>query len=90
MMVAVALAGLDLVLASLLLATYWGMYRTVRAPLTTGLTLFSAFFVMQGLVALVTYLAMLPLIPDELAPLLVVITALEAVGLTFLLRAARV
>jgi len=89
MMVAAALAGVDIVLASLLLSVYLGMYRKVRAPLTMGLALFSTFFLVQGLVALVTYLAMLSLIPDLLAPLLVLMMALEAVGLAWLLRTTR-
>lgn len=89
MMLATALAAVDSVLAILLLMVYYGVYRKIRAPLSTGLMVFSAFLVAQGLVALGTYVVMLSIIPDELAPLLVSMMALEAVGFAVLLRAAR-
>ncbi len=89
MMAAVALAGVDVGLASVLLAMYLRMYRNVRAPLTVGLAVFAGFFVVQSLVALLSYVAMLPIIPDEFAPFLVGIMALETGGLVFLASATR-
>ena len=89
MMVATALAVLDSVLAVLIFLVYWGVYRKVRAPLSQGLMVFSVFLIAQGVVALATYVAMLAIIPDELAPLLVAMMGLEAVGLVILLRSAR-
>lgn len=89
MMFATALAAVDSVLAILLLVVYYGVYRQIRAPLSRGLMVFSAFLVVQGLVTLGTYVAMLPIIPDELAPLLVAMMALEGAGFLVLLRTAR-
>lgn len=88
MMVATALAVIDSLLAVGIFSVYWRVYRRVRAPLSQGLVVFAGVLVAQGIVSLCTYVAMLSLIPDELAPLLVVMMGLEAVGLVVLLRTA--
>lgn len=89
MMIAAGFAALDVVLAALLLAIYYGVFREVRAPVSMGLTVFAVFLFGQGLVLLVTYLDMLTIVPDVDAPLLAGVTALEAVGLAALLATAR-
>lgn len=89
MMLATALAGVDLVLAVLLLSVYWGVYREIRAPVSKGLAVFSVFLMAQGIVALIAYIEMLAVIPDELAPFLALMMGLEAVAAAVLLRTAR-
>ena len=88
MMLATALAVVDSVLAVLIFSVYLRLYRRVRAPLCQGLMVFSVFLIAQGVASVITYVAMVAIIPDELAPLLVVMMALEALGLGVLLRTA--
>ena len=88
MMLATALAVVDSVLAVLIFSVYLRLYRRVRAPLSQGLMVFSVFLIAQGVASVITYVAMVAIIPVELAPLLVVMMALEALGLGVLLRTA--
>jgi hypothetical protein len=89
MMIASGFALVDIAVAALLLLTYYGLFRGIRAPVSLGLMLFSVFTMAQGIVLLATYLDMLAIVPDIDAPLLAGVSALEAVGLVALLRTAR-
>lgn len=84
----IAISGVDSALAGVLLALYVRLYRRVHAPMTAGLAAFAGFFLAQNLFALTSFISTLALIPDTLAPLLLVIGLLEMGGLVFLLRFA--
>lgn len=88
MMATIAISGVDSALAGVLLAVYIRLYRRVHAPVSAGLASFAAFFLAQNLFALTSFISTINLIPDTLAPLLLVIGLLEMGGLGFLLRSA--
>lgn len=89
MMIASGFAAADVALAALLLAVYFGVLREVRAPVSMGLTLFSAFVLVQGLIILAVDLDMLTIVPDPDALLLAGVTGFEALALGTLLWTAR-
>jgi hypothetical protein len=88
MMATIAISGVDAALAGVLLAVYVRLYRRVRASMTAGLAAVAGCFLIQNLFALASFISTIALIPDTLAPLLLVIGVLETGGLVLLLRSA--
>jgi hypothetical protein len=86
MVLAAAAALASAGLAGTLLGLYSRTYRQVQAPFTLGLMAFAGVFVVMNGFAAYVCVAMLDIIPEFLAPFLLVILALEAVGLGFLVR----
>lgn len=60
MWVNVALAGLNALMALVLGAVYARNHRRIRSPMTLGLLLFAAFFVLHNLLVAYHFLAMMP------------------------------
>ncbi len=80
-----AIGSVNAILAALLLILYGGIYGRARTPFTLGLLTFAAAFLAQNLFVVYSLLAMMAYVEGPLAPYLVGIGALEAVGLAALL-----
>jgi hypothetical protein len=78
---AIGLAGVNIVLAGLLLALYGRVYAKTKAPFTVGLLLFALAFLLENGLVVYSYGTMMDLVPDALAPYLLVVGILEASGL---------
>jgi hypothetical protein len=78
---AIGLAGVNIVLAGLLLALYGRVYAKTKAPFTVGLLLFALAFLLDNGLVVYSYGTMMNLVPDALAPYLLVVGLLEASGL---------
>lgn len=68
-----------------LLITYGNSFRKLRAEFTAGLLFFSAFFLVQNLVALYSYVAMFMYFASDIAGLVLVMTVVQTAGLAILL-----
>jgi hypothetical protein len=68
-----------------LLVTYGNSFRKLRAEFTAGLLFFSAFFLVQNLVALYSYVAMFMYFASDVAGLVLVMTVVQTAGLAILL-----
>ena len=67
-----------------LLAIYGNSFRKVRAEFTAGLLFFSAFFLVQNLVALYSYIAMFMYFASDVAGLVLIMTIVQTAGLAVL------
>jgi hypothetical protein len=88
MMGSIVVGVLNVVLTSLLLAVYGGVYGKTKAPFTRGLLLFAAAFLSHNVLVVYAYLTMMPLVPEALNPFLLGIGAFEAAGLGSILWTA--
>jgi hypothetical protein len=75
----------NVVLLIALLVTYGNSFRKLRAEFTAGLLFFSAFFLVQNLVALYSYVAMFMYFASDVAGLVLVMTVVQTAGLAVLL-----
>ena len=89
MMATVAVVAATAGLAAFLLGLYVQLYRRVPAPFTGGLTIFAGLFLVQNVVALLSFLFTIAIVPDALAPLLLIIGLLEFAGLAAITWIAR-
>jgi hypothetical protein len=85
---AIGLGGVNLVLAGLLLVLYGRVYAKTKAPFTAGLILFALAFLLENGLVVYSYGTMMDLVPDVLAPYLLVVGLLEAAGLSAVLWTA--
>jgi len=67
-----------------LLVTYGNSYRKVRAEFTAGLVFFAAFFLIQNLLSLYSYLAMFMFYAAGVSALVLAITVAQTAGLAVL------
>ena len=78
--VAVGLA--NIALTGLLLATYRRVYQQTKAAFSLALVAFAGAFAVQSLLVVASYLAMMPIIPEPMAPYLFGTGLAEAAGLS--------
>lgn len=88
MMGSLAVGAANALLAAMLLAVYGGVYRTTKAPFTLALLLFAAAFLAHNAFLVYSFVTMMPIVPEAMAPSLLVIGGLEAVGLGAMLWTA--
>jgi len=89
MMIASILVGaVNIVLASILLVVYRGVYARTKAPFTLALLLFATAFLAQNALVVYSFVTMMSLVPSALDPYLLAIGALEALGLGAMLWTA--
>ncbi|HEY5605407.1 MAG TPA: hypothetical protein VIL45_02675 [Thermoplasmata archaeon] len=88
MMGSLAVGAANIVLASILLVVYRGVYARTKAPFSLALLLFAAAFLAHNLLVVYSFAAMMPIIPSSLDPYLLGISGLEAIGLAAMLWAA--
>ena len=81
MLGATVLGAANIVLAGVLLALYGRIYTKTKAPFTAGLILFALAFLLENGLVVYSYGTMMDLVPDALAPFLLVVGVLEAMGL---------
>ncbi|MCI4353744.1 MAG: hypothetical protein L3K06_00065 [Thermoplasmata archaeon] len=78
----IALAVVAIALAGTLVALYRRIYAQSRTSFGLALIIFAAAFVLQSCLLVYSYVAMMPLIPDSIAPFLFTIGLCEATGLS--------
>lgn len=78
----VVVAVVTIGLAGALFALYRRVYTQTRSRFGLALLIFAAAFVLQGALTLYSYVAMLPLVPETMAPFLFAIGMCEATGLS--------
>jgi hypothetical protein len=88
MMGSLAVGVANIVLASVLLVVYRGIFDRTRAPFSAALLLFSAAFLAHNLLVVYSLTTMMAIVPGELDPYLFGIGALEAIGLGAMLWTA--
>jgi hypothetical protein len=89
LLLATAIALVDVALAFLLLGMWGVAYRRVRARVTFGLVLAAGAFAGQNILTATSYLLMLPAqIPSSLFPLLAGIAVFEGIALGALIYTA--
>ena len=77
-------ALINVVLLIGLLVTYGNSYRKVRSEFTAGLIFFAAFFLIQNLLSLYSYLAMFMFYAAGVSALVLAITVAQTAGLAVL------
>lgn len=77
-------ALINVVLLIGLLVTYGNSYRKVRSEFTVGLIFFAAFFLIQNLLSLYSYLAMFMFYASGVSALVLAITVAQTAGLAVL------
>jgi hypothetical protein len=88
MIASILVGGVNIVLASLLLVVYRGVYARTKAPFTLALLLFAAAFLAQNALIVYSYVTMMSIVPGALDPYLLAIGAFEALGLGAMLWTA--
>ena len=88
MLGATVLGAVNIVLAALLLGLYGRIYAKTKAPFTVGLIFFALAFLLENGLVVYSYGSMMALVPDALAPFLLVVGLLEALGLGAMLWTA--
>src|SRR2546422_10998381 len=78
MLGATALGAINIVLAALLLAMYGRIYAKTKAPFTGGLIFFALAFLLENGLAAYSYDSMMRLVPEALAPCVLVARTLAA------------
>lgn len=78
----VVVAVATIALAGLLFALYRKVYAQTRTRFGLALLVFAAAFVLQSALTLYSYVAMMPLIPESIAPFLFAIGMCEVTGLS--------
>jgi len=81
MMGSIVVGVINAVLATALLGVYGVLYRKTKSAFTLALLMFASAFLLQNLLAVYAYAAMMPLWSDALNPYLFGIGAFEAGGL---------
>lgn len=88
MLAAVAVAGVDAILAGILLVLYARSFRKVRAPFTVGLLMFAGLLLVQNLLAVYAYFTMMESFPAAMAPYTLGINLFEGLALAVMLYSA--
>ncbi|HKZ23586.1 MAG TPA: hypothetical protein VJ224_04205 [Thermoplasmata archaeon] len=88
MMGSLAVGVANIVLASVLLFVYRGIFARTRAPFSVALLLFSGAFLAHNLLVVYSFATMMAIVPGELDPYLFGIGAFEAFGLGAMLWTA--
>jgi len=88
MIASILVGGVNVVLASILLVVYRGVYTRTKAPFTLALLLFAIAFLVQNALVVYSFATMMSLVPAALDPYLLAIGALEALGLGAMLWSA--
>jgi len=78
----------NIILASVLLVAYRGVYARTKAPFSLALILFAAAFLAHNFLVVYSFTTMMAIVPSELDPYLLGIGGLEAVGLAAMLWTA--
>lgn len=84
----ILVGAVNMVLASILLVVYRGVYARTRAPFTLALLLFATAFLAQNALVVYSFVTMMALVPSALDPYLLAIGMFEAVGLGAMLWTA--
>ena len=82
------LGAVNIVLASILLVVYRGVYARTKASFTLALLLFATAFLVQNALVVYSFVTMMALVPSALDPYLLAIGAFEALGLGAMLWSA--
>lgn len=77
----VAVSGLNLAVAGVLIAMYGGLYRRNASTFTLALVLFAGAFLLQNLLFLYFYVEMSPEFPATAMPFLFAVGLTEGAGL---------
>jgi len=88
MIATIVLAGVNVILASILLVVYRGVYARTKASFTLALLLFALAFLAQNLLVAYSFVTMMAIVPTALDPYLLAIGALEGLGLGVMLWSA--
>jgi len=88
MIATIVLAGVNVILASILLVVYRGVYARTKASFTLALFLFALAFLAQNLLVAYSFVTMMAIVPTALDPYLLAIGALEGLGLGVMLWSA--
>jgi len=88
MIASIVVGAANVVLASILLLVYRGVYTRAKAPFTLALLLFATAFLVQNALVVYSFVTMMAIIPSALDPYLLAIGALEALGLGAMLWTA--
>jgi len=88
MIASIVVGAANVVLASILLLVYRGVYTRTKAPFTLALLLFATAFLVQNALVVYSFVTMMAIIPSALDPYLLAIGALEALGLGAMLWTA--
>ncbi|TLZ55008.1 MAG: hypothetical protein E6K17_06880 [Methanobacteriota archaeon] len=88
MVASILVGGVNVVLASILLVVYRGVYARTKAPFTLALLLFAGAFLAQNALVVYSFATMMSLVPGALDPYLLAIGAFEALGLGAMLWSA--
>ena len=88
MMATILVGGVNVLLASVLLVAYRGVYSRTKAPFTLALFLFALAFLAQNLLVVYAFVSMMSIVPSALDPYLLGIGVFEALGLGLMLWTA--
>jgi len=88
MIASILVGGVNIVLASILLLVYRGVYARTKASFTLALLLFATAFLVQNALVVYSFISMISIVPGALDPYLLAITAFEALGLAAMLWTA--
>src|SRR5437879_7095584 len=90
MIASIVVGGLNVVLASVLLFVYRGVYVRTKAPFTLALLLFATAFLVQNAIDVYSFVTIMSLVPGALDPYLLAVCAFEALRLAAMpVRASR-
>ena len=88
MTASILVGAVNVVLATILLVVYRGVYARTKAPFSLALLLFAAAFLAQNALVLYSFVTMMSIVPNALDPYLLGIGAFEALGLGAMLWTA--
>ena len=88
MIASIAVGGVNIVLASILLVVYGRVYARGKAPFTAALLLFATAFLAHNALVVYSFFTMMSVVPSALDPYLLGIGVLEALGLGAMLWSA--
>jgi len=88
LMGSIGVAVANVLLAGALLALYAGVYGRTKAPFSIALLVFASAFLAHNALVVYSYVTMMPLIDDGLAPYMFGIGIFEAAGLGAMLWTA--
>jgi hypothetical protein len=88
MIASIVVGAVNVILASILLLVYRGVYARTKAPFTLALLLFATAFLAHNALVVYSFVTMMAIIPSALDPYLLAISALEALGLGAMLWTA--
>jgi len=81
MIATIVFAGVNVMLASILVVVYCGVYARTKASFTVALLLFALAFLAQNVLVIYSFVTMISIVPNALDPYLLAIGVFEALGL---------